>query len=264
VLTPHDLWAVTGGCHYPKDCDGYLKECVNCPMLTADPYRLISLSRALKQRVIADAVDVIVSPSHWMDRTIAEVEALKGVQRVVVPYCLDASQFRGEPKEISKRELGFDTDRLLVLFCAEHVTEGRKGLDFLLEILKICENRPELRSVIERDAEFAVIGKGSDLVDITTVFRVHRRGYVETTVELCRYYSAADFLIYLGVEDNLTNVILEAMAIGLPVLAFDTGGVADMVINGVNGHLVRRGNVSEFAQKLAVLLTDSKELCGWE
>jgi glycosyltransferase involved in cell wall biosynthesis len=260
VLTPHDLWAVTGGCHYPKDCDGYLKECLNCPMLKEDSFQLISRSRTLKQGVIAEAVDAILSPSHWMDRTIGEVGALNSVQREVIPYCIDVSKFRGKPRALSKRQLGFDSDRLLVLFCAEYVTEGRKGLDGLLEVLKVCESRPELRNVLEQGAEFAVIGKGSDLIEIQTPFRVHLRGYVEAMVDLCTYYSAADLLIYLGVEDNLPNVILEAMAIGLPVLAFDTGGVADMVTDGVTGHLIRRGDVISFAEKLVVLLRDSKKL----
>jgi glycosyltransferase involved in cell wall biosynthesis len=260
VLTPHDLWAVTGGCHYPKDCEGYLKECLNCPMLKEDPFHFISLSRAIKQGVIADSVDAILSPSRWMDSTIGEVAALKSAQRAVIPYCVDSSKFRGTPKDSAKRQLGFDSERLLVLFCAEYVTEGRKGLDGLREVLKICESRPELRNVLERDAEFAVIGKGSDLIEIPTPFRVHLRGYVEAAADLCNYYSAADLLIYLGLEDNLPNVILEAMAIGLPVLAFDTGGVSDMVMDGVTGHLIRRGDVISFAEKLVVLLRDSKKL----
>jgi glycosyltransferase involved in cell wall biosynthesis len=260
VLTPHDLWAVTGGCHFPKGCDGYLKECLNCPMLKRDPYQLISFSRALKLGVIADVVDAIVSPSHWMDKTMGEVEALKGIQRAVIPYCVDVTQFRGKPKASSKRRLGFDTDRLLVLFCAEYVTEGRKGLDALVEVMKICETRPEFRAVLEGHAQFAIIGKGSELVEIPTLFQVDGRGYVKKTEDLCHYYSAADLLIYLGVEDNLPNVILEAMASGLPVLAFDTGGVGDMITEGVTGHLIRRGDVTHFAERLVLLLRDYQKL----
>lgn len=260
VLTPHDLWTVTGGCHYPKGCDGYLKECQRCPMLKEDPGRLIPISRALKQQVVAEAVDVIVSPSRWMDDAIGEVERLKKLRRVVIPYCVDVSQFGGEQKEIAKRALGFETARRLVLFCAEHVTEGRKGLDSLIEVFKICESRPELRENLEHNAEFVLIGKGSESVKIPTVFRVHGRGYVTTTEELCCYYSAADLVIYLGLEDNLPNVILEAMAVGAPVLGFNTGGVGDMIVDGVTGDLVRRGDVTNFASRLAVLLSDSKKL----
>jgi len=260
VLTPHDLWAVTGGCHYPKDCDGYLKECLSCPMLKEDPFLLISLSKELKQKVVADAADVVLSPSNWMDEAFGNVKTLKRVRRAVIPYCVDVSQFRGRPKERSKQELGFEPQRRVVLFCAEYVNEGRKGLDQLIDVLKTCESRHELRRVLEQHTEFALIGKESDRVEIPTIFRVHRGGYVKTTEDLCRYYSAADLLIYLGLEDNLPNVILEAMACGTPVLAFNTGGIGDMITDGVTGGLVRRGDVTNFAGKLAVLLSDSKNL----
>ena len=260
VLTPHDLWPVTGGCHYPKGCEGYLRECLNCPMVHEDPFRLISHSRALKQNVIADAVDVIISPSHWMDEAIRNVENVKSVRQVVIPYCVDVSQIRAKPREYSKQELGFEPERRLVLFCAEYVAEGRKGLDQLIDVLKTCENRQELRGGLEHNTEFALIGKGSDRVEIPTIFRVHRRGYVKMTDELCRYYSAADLVIYLGLEDNLPNVILEAMACGTPSLAFNTGGVGDMIDDGVTGHLVPRGDVTDFAERLAVLLSDSRKL----
>jgi glycosyltransferase involved in cell wall biosynthesis len=260
VLTPHDLWPVTGGCHYPKGCEGYLRECLNCPMVHEDPFGLISNSRALKQNVIADAVDVILSPSHWMDEAFRNVENLKSVRRVVIPYCVDVSQLRAKPREYSKQELGFKPERRLVLFCAEYVAEGRKGLDQLIDVLKTCESRQELRRVLEHHTEFALIGKGSDWVEIPTIFGVHRRGYVETTDELCRYYSAADLVIYLGLEDNLPNVVLEAMACGTPSLAFDTGGIGDMIEDGVTGHLVPQKDVTGFAERLAALLSDSRKL----
>lgn len=259
VLTPHDLWPATGGCHYPKGCDGYLKECMNCPQLVEDPYVLISNSRAFKQSVIADAIDLILSPSHWMDQTFAQLVRLRKVQREVVPYCVDVSQFHVE-KERSKRELGFDSHRRLILFCAEHLTEGRKGLDQLIEVLRICENRSELRTVLEQYADFVLIGKGGDRLNLPTKFAVHGRGYVKTIEDLCRFYSAADLLIYLGLEDNLPNVILEAMACGTPVLAFETGGVSDMITEGVTGGLVRIGSVDDFAVKLGVMLGDARKL----
>jgi glycosyltransferase involved in cell wall biosynthesis len=260
ILTPHDLWPVTGGCHYPGECRGYLRECRDCPMLAQDPFLFISESRALKQRVVAEAADVVLSPSHWMDRCFAGIEAVKGVPRVVIPYCLDIMRFRGEPKESAKNELNFDPSRRLALFCADNILERRKGIESLMDVLRACEDRSELRAVIEKEAEFGLIGKGSDNVHLSTNFRVQGRGYVQTTPDLCRYYSAADLLIYLGSEDNLPNVILEAMACGTPALAFDTGGAADMVAEGETGTLVNGGDTVRFAEMLAVLLKEPEKL----
>ncbi len=260
VLTPHDLWTITGGCHYPGTCDGYLKSCLDCPMLREDPFQLVSKSRALKQKVLSECVDIVISPSHWMDRTFRELEVVQKVEKIVIPYCIDVERFTEKPKERTKKEIGFDSGRRLVLFCANNVTEGRKGLDKFVGVLKICEDRPEFRKILEDDVEFVLIGKGSDLVHIPTIFRIHGRGYAETTADLGRYYSAADLMIYLGLEDNLPNVILEAMACGVPVLAFETGGVGDLVVNDETGELVRSGDLASFAARMVVLLADPKKL----
>jgi glycosyltransferase involved in cell wall biosynthesis len=260
VLTPHDLWPLTGGCHYPGDCDGYLKACLNCPMLREDLFQLVSKSQALKQKVISDSVDIILSPSHWMDRTFREVGALKNVAQTVIPYCITVERSTEKSKERTKEELGFESCRQLVLFCANNVKEGKKGLEQLIGILKICEHRPELRKVLEGHVEFVLIGKWSERVQIPTAFPIHGRGYVEKSAELERYYSAADLMIYLGLEDNLPNVVLEAMACGVPVLAFDTGGVGDLVVNGETGQLVRSGDVANFAVQMVLLLANPKRL----
>jgi glycosyltransferase involved in cell wall biosynthesis len=260
VLTPHDLWPITGGCHYPGACDGYLKECLNCPMLGEDPFQFVSKSRALKQNVLSETIDVILSPSQWMDATFRKVAVLEKVTKIVIPYCIDAEQFAEQSKEQSKEELGFEPRRQLVLFCANNVSERRKGLDQLIAVLKICEDRSELRKVLAKHADIVLIGKGSDRGGVSTTFRTHGRGYVEGTADLNRYYSAADLMIYLGLEDNLPNVILESMARGTPVLAFNTGGVGDLIACGETGELVPSGDVERFAATMAVLLDDPKRL----
>jgi glycosyltransferase involved in cell wall biosynthesis len=65
-------------------------------------------------------------------------------------------------------------------------------------------------------------------------------------------------MIYLGVEDDLPNVILEAVACGTPVLAFNAGAVGDLVENGETGKLVPSGDVGLFTATMAVLLADPK------
>jgi glycosyltransferase involved in cell wall biosynthesis len=260
VLTPHDLWPITGGCHYPGACDGYLKECLNCPMLLEDPFEFVSRSRALKQKVLSESIDAILSPSHWIDATFRKVGVLEKVAKTVIPYGIDAGQFTEQTKEQAKEELRFEPGRRLVLFCANNVSERRKGLDQLVAVLKICEDRSELRKVLEEHADIALIGKGSERGGVSTTFRTHGRGYVDSTADLNRYYSAADLMIYLGLEDNLPNVIMEAMACGTPVLAFNTGGVGDLIDNGETGQLVPSGDVECFAANMAVLLDDPKRL----
>jgi glycosyltransferase involved in cell wall biosynthesis len=128
-------------------------------------------------------------------------------------------------------------------------------------MLRICENRSELRTVLEQYADFVLIGKGGDRLNLPTKFAVHGRGYVKMTEDLCRFCSAADLLIYLGLEDNLPNVILEAMACAVRRFwHFATGGVSDMFTDKVTGSLVRSGSLADFAVTLGVMLGDAHRL----
>jgi len=59
-----------------------------------------------------------------------------------------------------------------------------------------------------------------------------------------------------GDRDGIPNVIVEAMACGLPVLATSTGGVPELVVDGINGLLVPARDVNAIADGLEQLLVD--------
>ena len=63
-------------------------------------------------------------------------------------------------------------------------------------------------------------------------------------------YAAADCLVVPSVEDNLPNTILESLACGTPIIAFDAGGIPEMIEDGRTGHLVSGGDVAGLAQAL--------------
>ena len=70
-------------------------------------------------------------------------------------------------------------------------------------------------------------------------------------------YRAADVFVLPSLEDNLPNTLLEAMAAGLPVVAYRTGGIPDFLKDGVNGRLVPRGDAAALSRALADLAVDA-------
>lgn len=72
-------------------------------------------------------------------------------------------------------------------------------------------------------------------------------GHISEEWKLAVGYSAADMTILPTLEDNLPNVILESSACGTPVIAFDSGGVSDAILPGVNGQIMAKGNISALA-----------------
>jgi glycosyltransferase involved in cell wall biosynthesis len=72
-------------------------------------------------------------------------------------------------------------------------------------------------------------------------------------------YSAADVFVAPSLADNLPNTILESIACGTPVVAFNAGGIPDAVRPGVTGLLAKTGDAAELRGAILQLLgNDSK------
>ena len=80
-------------------------------------------------------------------------------------------------------------------------------------------------------------------------------GYVEGPA-LSRVYSAADIFVFPSRVETLGNVVLEAMASGLPVIGADQGGTVENVRHGLNGLLVPAGDADRFADAILRLVDD--------
>ncbi|MEN9899980.1 MAG: hypothetical protein RLZZ152_1024, partial [Pseudomonadota bacterium] len=76
---------------------------------------------------------------------------------------------------------------------------------------------------------------------------------------LAAYYASSDLFIFPSQTETFGNVTLEALASGIPVLAFDCAAARDWVQTGVNGWLVAENNPEGFAAQ-AVTVFNSKDL----
>jgi len=76
--------------------------------------------------------------------------------------------------------------------------------------------------------------------------------------EMPKYFAAADVFAFSAVDEPWGLVVLEAMAYGLPVVAPDTGGSAEMIQNCVTGFQVARSDPNQYAEKLETILKDGK------
>ena len=77
--------------------------------------------------------------------------------------------------------------------------------------------------------------------------------------ELAKYYASADLFVFPSQTETFGNVTLEALASGIPVLAFDCAAARDWVQTGVNGWLVPENDPDGFARK-AVEIFNTKNL----
>jgi glycosyltransferase involved in cell wall biosynthesis len=120
-----------------------------------------------------------------------------------------------------------------------------KRIDWLLPVLQAL---PEAR--------LAIVGDGPDRQRLEHLFRgapVVFTGFLHGEA-LAQAYASADIFTFPAANETLGNVVLEAMASGLPVVAVDSGGPRDLVKQGENGLLVPPEEVERFVEAVRTLV----------
>jgi glycosyltransferase involved in cell wall biosynthesis len=251
VWTLHDEGPFTGGCHYTAGCTGFRHACEACVQLRKDPLLVPSVVLRDKAQLLAESQLTLVAPSVWLAEQ-ARTSAVFGGSRIeVIPNGVDTDMFRVRSRREARGRLGLDPDAVYVLCGANH-EERRKGVASLDAALARVVHDPRLAA---RDVR--VLWAGHEPSNgLFKGLAVTNLGRLETEDEMAQAYAAADVFVLPSLEDNLPNMLLEAMACGTPVIAYAVGGVVDVVEDGVDGRLAEVGDDHALAEGIADLIAD--------
>jgi glycosyltransferase involved in cell wall biosynthesis len=258
VWTLHDTWTFTGGCHYPGDCNHFMYECGNCFFLRdAGPNDLSHKGWLRKASLYAGAENIsFVTCSQWL-AAVARTSSLIGDKSIqAIPNPIDIDVFSPRDKPTARQKRGISSSAKIILFGAANINDKRKGIVFLVEALDVLKNNyPETDHI-----EMVIFGKNKHF-DVTTLpFKVHELSLLTSADDLAEVYSMADVFVTSSLEDNLPNTIMEALSCGTPVVAFDTGGIPEMVDHQQNGYLAKFKDPSDMAKGLYEMLNGEEEL----
>ena len=266
VWTLHDQWAFTGGCHYAAGCGKYCTDCMECPQLDDDPFNLPAAILRDKQELFKSADLTIVTPSRWMAECARKSRLFKDLRVEVIPNSLEIDLYTPAPKTEAKGKMGLESDVVTLLFGGEDGNEKRKGFKELVAAIQYCLKDEKFQGLLE-DGKFRLICFGHANDEIETLgIPVDPLGYLDSDEKIRDAYASADIFILPSLEDNLPNTILEAMSCGTPVVAFDAGGIPEMVESGVTGQIVPLGDSVKMGQALLSLIfgPDKREAMGKE
>jgi glycosyltransferase involved in cell wall biosynthesis len=138
------------------------------------------------------------------------------------------------------------------------VTVGRlvpwKCVDRVIEALVLCP-----------DIGLVIVGDGTErkrLESIANTLDVADRVYFAgqaSQAETIRLMAACDFFVLNSTYEGLPHVVLEAMSLGLPVVATAAGGTSEVVCDGVNGRLIAPADNDALVQVLSQLVLSPGE-----
>ena len=113
----------------------------------------------------------------------------------------------------------------------------RKGFNELKTALESLN--PALKSQCE------LIVFGGNAPQVKGIKNTHILGFIYDDSSLALAYNACDVFIAPSLAENLSNVIMESLSCGTPVVAFDIGGNSDMIEHKRNGYLAKRGDTAD-------------------
>lgn len=210
--------------------------------------------------------------SRWMARRVARragcfISLNEDIYRSLLGYGVSEDRIRAIPNGVpvqpaqteqlraeAREKLGLPLDAVVLVSVGN--LHPKKNQAVVLEalarltaagsqaILLIVGDGPLRPSLERRASELQLSGQVRFLGSVADVLA-------------CLY--AADVFVLSSLQEGISNALLEAMAIGLPVVATDVPGNSTVVSDGLNGVLVRNGDAEQLAHRLESVLSDKEQ-----
>ena len=246
VWTLHDMWAMTGGCHYSGECDRYQEQCQYCPQLNSKTRYDLSCQEFQRKKHLYNKLNpTIVCPSKWLKKCAQNSSTLKNLRIEVIPNGIDTEIFRPIAKETARSLLKLPPKALLILTGSVNINDVRKGFELLKAALEQLKSSENFHLVIFGEVEKSWENLG---------YPIHSLGTMNDDLMLALTYSAVDVFVAPSIQDNLPNTVLEAMACGTPTVAFNIGGMPDLIDSGLTGYLAEPFDIHDLASGIKLVL----------
>ncbi|RPH92904.1 MAG: glycosyltransferase [Calditrichaeota bacterium] len=195
--------------------------------------------------------DKVISVSRATADWLVNQRHVPADKVMIIPYGVNLKKFNPVPASLRRRDIGL-TDTDLVFGQVSRLTE-QKGHRYLIEAAaRIVQVLPQ--------AKFVLVGDGplrAALEDQVRRLGVEKQflflGFRQDVADLLPLF---DVFVLPSLYEGLPNVVLEAMACALPVIATPADGTKEAVIDQQTGYLVPIGDVDALADKMIAVGSD--------
>ncbi len=252
IIMLHDMWHLTGGCHYSGVCEEYTKDCRICAQLPSTSARAKhNLSKKIKNYSGSNVT--VVVPSHWMQEVAQNSSVFKQHRIEHIPNCVDTAIYRHIDRSEARRRVGINTDKPVILFSALNgrKSDKYKGFEELLAIL----------GKLGKDKIFLLCAGRIDDVYLKELGLEYKNlGQIRDESVMADTYNAADVTIVPSRQESFGFSVCESLCCSTPVVAFSVGGIKDQIIHKVNGYLARPYDITEFVQGIQYCIENKSTL----
>ena len=193
----------------------------------------------------------VISLTNKMQKKIKETYAVKN--SYTIPNGIELDKFDFKNRKISREHLDIPEGIPLITFVGN--LRRVKGVEYLIKAFQILLNSG-------RDCKLLIIGDGperKDLISLVDTLGIQKNVIFTGSIpreNIMDYLRISDIFVLPSLSEGFPNVILEAMAAGLPIVTTNFEGSSEIVEDGVNGFIVQTKNPKALADSIAEILDD--------
>lgn len=268
--TLHDLWMATGGCHLPltfdrlgaSPCPRYELGCGCCPLLHSEQTKDFSRERLQAKRFLAQPPFRYIAVSSVEARLFSQGELMRSaLHPLVLPNPIDAELFSPETVRLEGKPAWYQEGRYYLTLVAARLDEEVKGPELLKAIAAELQARhPELAAL----ATFVLVGgmrAPKAFEDLALPYLT--LGSIRERRTLASIYGHSDLLLSTSLYETFGQTLVEALAVGTPVVSFRSGGPEDILQDGRNGRLISAFDTTDYADAIASILEQRRLGAGY-
>jgi glycosyltransferase involved in cell wall biosynthesis len=252
ILNMRDSWIATGHCAYSLSCAKYLSGCGACPDLSIYPaIRRDGTAANWKMRrdIFRQCVVYLTAPSQWQLNVGLE-SGIPCALSKVIPNAIRMEHFCPGDRLEARARTGIPENAKVIMYFGHHAFKDTGYIEDALRAVRPVGGRPLLFVCIGRkDAGTVALGNGI----------LKSAGYIKEESVLADFYRAADVYVHAAKGESFGKTVVEAMACGLPVVATNYAGPAEIVAPEKTGLLVSPANPDDMTRAIQRLL-DAPEL----
>lgn len=249
IITAHDYQFFTGGCHVPMNCKEFESECSNCPLVSSSKIKKIIRNRRKKiQEIIHLSEMSVIAPSIYTKNKISNALPVDRISVIPSTYgeCWESPQDQEFGKSDKKN---IENIPVLLTVGLKREPRDNKGFYFIrsmIEKLKEDNLKVDYISVGELDKQLKIEN------------HVHYDSL--SSIELSNIYRKADLCIVASKYETFSQVTLESIVYGTPVIAFNIGGPTEIIEKDLTGFLIEPFDKDKFFKIMKEKLISKKKL----
>lgn len=234
---------LTGGCHYPNECLGYLNGCNNCPALSCGK-KIPAIQMQLKKQNLKDIPLCLIGTPYDL-RMAKNTELFKNAS--FFPG-IDYPTVTITPQNEARVKLGVPKEKYVVLVGAASLNDTRKGFIYSIESINLANRHINDLFVLvigRTNEQFKLNFPNVDLLEL---------GFVDID-RMVLAYCAADCFLSTTIADSGPQMVNYSIATGTPVVSFSMGIAQDLVLHKETGYIAKFKDAEDVAEGIRYLYT---------